>query len=42
MVKQVYGEKYWMVINGLSSNLGPIWVSDSGSNGTCIFYLETK
>jgi len=31
-----------MVINGLYSNLGPIWISDSSSNGTCIFYLEAE
>ena len=31
-----------MLINRLSSNLGSIWISDSSSNGTCIFYLQTE
>jgi hypothetical protein len=42
MVKQVYGGKYWMVINGLSCNLGTIWISDSSVNRACVFYLQTK
>jgi len=31
-----------MVINGLSSNLGTIWISDSSSSGICIFYLQAE
>ena len=31
-----------MVINGLSSNLGPIWVSYDSSLGVCIFYMEAE